>query len=63
MLVCPIAATAPKNIDSTETKTTICRHSWMTPGNACSITRTNSAIAAAFGAMEKKAVIGVGEPS
>jgi hypothetical protein len=46
-----------------ETKTTICCHSCVMPGNATTVARTNTAMAATFGAEAKKAVTGVGAPS
>ena len=63
MLVWPIAAKEPSAIEAMEMKVTICRHSSATPGNAVSVTRTSTAIAAIFGAEAKKVVTGVGAPS
>ena len=63
MLLCPIAATAPKMIDASDAKITICRH-WSVAGPIASIaTRTDSATAATLGAEAKNAVTGVGAPS
>ena len=44
-------------------KTTICCQSSAIGSKAPTVTRTNSAIAAIFGAAAKKAVTGVGAPS
>ena len=63
MLVCPIAANAPSTIEAIETKIRICCHWIVMVGNAVVTTRTNSAMAAIFGAAAKKAVTGVGAPS
>jgi hypothetical protein len=63
MLVWPIAANAPSAIEAIETNTTICCHCWAMSGNAVSVTRVNTAMAATFGAEAKKAVTGVGAPS
>ena len=63
MLVWPMAATAPSTIDSIETSTMICCHSWNALGKACSIARRNIDMAATLGDMAKKAVTGVGAPS
>ena len=64
MLVWPIAAKAPSTIEAIEMKTTICCQSAVMPGEwPSSSTRTNSAIAATFGAAAKNAVTGVGAPS
>ena len=63
MLVWPIAAKAPSAIEAIDTNTTICCHWIAMLGNAVITTRTNSAIAATFGAEAKNAVTGVGAPS
>ena len=63
ILVCAIAATAPRIIEATDRKTMICRHSAKSPPSGSIRKRTNSATAAIFGATEKKAVTGVGAPS
>ena len=63
MLVWPIAATAPRNIDSTDRSAMICCQSPVTPPKASCSTRAKSAMAATLGAVAKKAVTGVGEPS
>ena len=63
MFFCPIAANDPSAIEAIATKTTICCHCGMIPGNAVSATRVNTASAATFGAEAKNAVTGVGAPS
>ena len=63
MLVWAIAATAPSTIEATDKKMMTWRHSATSPPNGSTRTRTNSAIAAIFGATEKNAVTGVGAPS
>src|SRR3954468_22876660 len=63
MLVWPMAAKAPRNIDSTDTAHTICCHCGVAEGKPVRMARRNNAIAAAFGAMENSAVMGVGAPS
>ena len=63
MFFCPIAANGPSAIEAIETNTTICCHSAVMPGNAVIVARTNTAIAATFGAEAKNAVTGVGAPS
>ena len=63
MLVCPIAATAPRNIEATESSARICCQSPTTVPKASWTSRAKSAMAATFGAVAKKAVTGVGEPS
>ncbi len=63
MLVCPIAATAPRIVEASAQKITIWRHASPAGPSASIATRTSSAIAATLGAEAKKAVTGVGEPS
>ena len=63
ILVWPIAAIAPRNIDSTDNSATTCPQSCVASPKASCITRAKSAIAATFGAVAKNAVTGVGEPS
>ena len=63
MLRWPMAAKAPSAIEAMETKTTICCHSWMMPGNAMMVARAKMAMAATLGADAKNAVTGVGAPS
>ena len=63
MLVCAIAAKAPRIIDRAEATTMICCHWLVRWPNGSTSTRTNSAMAATFGATAKKAVTGVGAPS
>ena len=63
MLRWPIAAKAPSAIEAMATKTTICCHCDMMPGNATMVARTNMAMPATLGAAAKNAVIGVGAPS
>ena len=63
MLRCPIAATAPRNIDATDRSARICCQSPTAPPKASNSSRANIAAAATFGAVAKKAVTGVGEPS
>ena len=59
-----MAAKAPSTIEAIEMKTMICCQSAAIAGErGRSTTRTNSAIAAIFGAAAKKAVTGVGAPS
>ena len=58
-----IAATAPRIIEATDRNTITWRHSASNPPNGSIRKRTNSAIAAIFGATEKNAVTGVGAPS
>src|ERR1700685_3007251 len=62
MLRCPIAANEPSSIEAIDTKTTICCHCVVIPGNATTAARTNMAIAATFTAEAKNAVTGVGAP-
>ena len=62
-LRCPIAATAPRNIDATDSSARICCKSATAPPKASNSTRANIPAAAAFGAVAKNAVTGVGEPS
>jgi hypothetical protein len=63
MLRCPMPATEPRNIDSTDRSATICRQSSVTPPNPSNTSRAKSAIAATFGAVARNAVTGVGAPS
>ena len=63
MLRWPIAATAPRNIEATDRNARICCQSATAPPKASKSTRANIAAAAAFGAVAKNAVTGVGEPS
>ena len=63
MLCWPIAAKAPSAIEAMETKTTICCHCCVMPGNAVTVVRAKIAIAAILGAAAKNAVTGVGAPS
>src|SRR5678810_641093 len=50
MLRWPMAANEPSAIEAIETKTTICCHSCVMPGNATTVARTKMAMAATFGA-------------
>ncbi len=63
MLRWPIAANEPSTIEAMETKTRICCHCEVMPGNAMTAARTNMAMPATFGAAAKNAVTGVGAPS
>ena len=63
ILVWPIAATAPRNIDATARKTRICRHSATAKAKGSYRTRASSAAAATLGAEAKNAVTGLGAPS
>ena len=60
---CPIPAIEPRNIDSTAMTAITCVHSPGTPPKAPHISRAIIAMAATLGAVAKKAVTGVGEPS
>ena len=48
MLRWPMAANAPSSIEAMETKTTICCHCVVMPGNATTAARTNMAMPATF---------------
>ena len=62
-LLCPIAATAPRMMEASAAKITICCH-WPAAGPIASIaTRIASATADTFDAVAKNAVTGVGAPS
>ena len=63
MLFCPIAASAPRIIDASETITISPVHCCKIGPNGTSSTRSSSAIAATFGAVLMNAVTGVGAPS
>ena len=63
MFFWPMAANEPSTIEAIATNTRICCHCGTMPGNAVSVTRVNTAIAATFGAEAKNAVTGVGAPS
>src|SRR5215468_11299766 len=58
-----MAAKDPSAMEAMATKTRICCHWLVMPGNEEMVARTNMAMAATFGAAAKKAVIGVGAPS
>src|SRR5471032_3036333 len=63
MLVCPIAASAPRSIDAIDTMITSNCHAPTSDANEVPITRSSSAIAATLGAVAKNTVTGVGAPS
>ncbi len=63
MLVCPIAASAPKTIDTMEMISMISRQEPSRWPNGSDSVRRNSPTAATFGAVAKNSVTGVGEPS
>ena len=63
MLRWPMAANEPSAIETIETKMMICCQIAVTSGKAPMNTRTVIATAAILGAVAKKAVTGVGEPS
>ena len=58
-----MAANEPSAIEAIDTNTRICCHWIVTVGNAVMVARTNTAMAATFGAAAKNAVTGVGAPS
>ena len=63
MLLCAIAAKAPRTIEAIEIAMMICCHSAANPPSGPIIVRTRRAMAAIFGATERNAVTGVGAPS
>ena len=63
MLVWPNAATAPRTIEASAAKITICRQASVAGPSASRQTRAPSSTAATLGAEAKKAVTGVGAPS
>ena len=63
MLVCPIAASAPRIIEAMDTSTISCCQAISRWPNGVAMVRSSSANAATLGAVEKNTVTGVGAPS
>jgi len=63
MLVWPNAPTAPRKIEASAAKITICRHASVAGASPSTQSRVASSTAATLGALPKNMVTGVGAPS